>query len=152
VTGIAYVQFGDRYTTMPAADRAECLLDEHNKMFIRWVDKTIGSQKLDAHMWRSPVVAAMNATFQKNKKDADAFWTLVRDGSGPNHKSPDRVLNKFLLTKYVNKAGGVTSRSAKALAAPREMYVKCLHAWNAWRKDTTTDLKYHAQGKIPAAV
>jgi hypothetical protein len=32
------------------------------------------------------------------------------------------------------------------------MFVKCLHAWNAWRRDTVTDLKYHAQAKIPAAV
>lgn len=152
VTAIAYVQFGDRYTSKPAAERAECLLDEQNKMFVRWASDLLGAKSSNMHLWRSPVVAAMYATFQKSRKASGEFWLAVRDGTGASPKVPDRVLHRFLLTKFVQVGQGSTSRSAKSLCGPREMYVKCLHAWNAWRRDTTTDLKYHAQGKIPAAV
>lgn len=152
VTAIAYVQFGDRYSSKPAAERAECLLDERNKMFVRWASDILGAKSSNIHMWRSPVVAAMYASFQKSNKAATEFWLAVRDGTGASPKTPDRVLYKFLLTKFVQNGQGATSRSARALCGPREMYVKCLHAWNAWRRDTTTDLKYHAQAKIPAAV
>jgi hypothetical protein len=29
------------------------------------------------------------------------------------------------------------------------MYVKCLHAWNAWRQGKTTKLAYHATADYP---
>jgi hypothetical protein len=92
----------------------------------------------------------MHSSYQKSRRDANEFWLAVRDGTGATPKSPDRVLNRFLLSKAV--IGSKTSRHAAGLVSPREMFVKCLHAWNAWRRDTTTDLKYHAQAKIPAAV
>jgi hypothetical protein len=153
VTGIAYVQVGDRYTTKPAAERAECLLDESNKVFIKWAAEVLATKNDSTqHLWRSPVVGAMFASYQKSRKAANEFWLAVRDGTGASPKAPDRVLNKFLLTKFVMNGGVCTSRSAKSLCGPREMYVKCLHAWNAWRRDTTTDLKYHENSRVPPAV
>jgi hypothetical protein len=153
VTGISYVAYGDAYSGKPAAERAECLLDEQNKIFIRWAEDILGT-KSDAtqHLWRSPVVAAMYTTFQKSRKASNDFWLAVRDGTGSTPKAADRVLHRFLLTKFVNQGSGASAKSAKSLCPPREMYVKCLHAWNAWRRDTTTDLKYHAKAKVPAAV
>jgi hypothetical protein len=153
VTAISYSIHREEYFRKPAAERAECLLDEVNKQFIHWVHEVLAARnEATQHLWRGPVVAAMHTTWSKSRRDANEFWLAVRDGTGVTPKTPDRVLNKFLLTKTVNYGGGATSRKAGALAAPREMFVKCLHAWNAWRRDTTTDLKYHAQGKIPAAV
>lgn len=154
VTAIAYSVYGDNYASKPAAERAECLLENENKLFIGWVHAILGSSnEASRHLWRSPVVAAMHATFRKSRRDANEFWLAVRDGTGTTPKVPDRVLNKFLLTKAIRKGNGNTSaRRIATMCTPREMYVKCLHAWNAWRRDTTTDLKYHAQAKIPAAV
>lgn len=154
VTAICYYQWGDQYAQRPAAERAECLLDDHNKAFIGWVHSVLRASDSDATrlMWRSPVVAAMYASYQKSRRAANEFWLAVRDGTGATPKAPDRVLNRFLLSKVVNTGRGAAGRNRKDLCGPREMFVKCLHAWNAWRRDMTTDLKYHAQAKIPAAV
>jgi hypothetical protein len=155
VTAIAYCKHQDRYTTVPAAERAECLLDETNKHFVLWVHEMLGSSATDKTrlLWRAPVVSAMNACYQKSRRDSREFWSAVRDGTGATPAAPDRVLSRFLLAKAVHKPGAAAySKKSSQLVTPREMYVKCIHAWNAWRRDTTTDLKYHAQGKIPAAV
>lgn len=153
VTAIAYCKHGDNYAQVPAAERAECLLDDQNKAFVAWVHAVLGNsgnRESSRLLWRSSVVAAMHASYQKSRRDANEFWLAVRDGTGSTPKTPDRVLNRFLLGKAV--LGSKTARHSSGLVSPREMFVKCLHAWNAWRRDTTTDLKYHAQAKIPAAV
>jgi len=154
VTAVAYVQHGDYYTKQSAADRAECLLEKDCKLFVEWLHDILQANNDDTkHLWRSPVVAAMYATWQKSRKGANEFWLAVRDGTGSTPKTPDRVLNKFLLSRTVNNGQQRAARkSSSTLCPPREMFVKCLHAWNAWRRDTVTDLKYHAQAKIPAAV
>jgi hypothetical protein len=94
----------------------------------------------------------MACCFSKCKRDAQEFWLAVRDGTGVTPKTPDRVLNRFLLSRGVAPNAGPGHRRRQATATTREMYVRCIHGWNAWRRDTTTDLKYHAQAKIPAAV
>lgn len=153
VTAINYAKHGDDYFRKPAAERAECLLDDTNKQFIEFVHQTLGPRSEPSqHLWRSPVVSAMYATWSKSRRDAAEFWLAVRDGTGASNNLPDRVLHKFLLVKNVNTGTGATSRPSKHLTSPREMFVKCIHAWNAWRRDAKTDLKYHAQAKIPAAV
>jgi hypothetical protein len=154
VTGIAYAKHGDYYHRQSAAERAECLLEDECKLFVQWLHSVLQSNNDGTrHLWRSPVVAAMYASWQKSRKAANEFWMAVRDGTGATPKTPDRVLNKFLLTRTVNNGTqGTAKKRTSSLCPPREMFVKCLHAWNAWRRDTTTDLKYHAQAKIPAAV
>lgn len=155
VTAIAYCKHGDDYTKVPAAERAEALLDDAHKQFVIWVHSLLGGHAGDKSklLWRSPVVAAMQACYQKSRRDANEFWLAVRDGTGATPKTPDRVLNRFLLSKVVARpSAAVAKRSRSEISSPREMFVKCLHAWNAWRRDMTTDLKYHAQSKIPSAV
>lgn len=152
VTAISYSRYADLYTLRTAAERAECLLEDDNKVFIAWLHSVIGSKNENTrHLWRSPVVAAMYASFNKSRKASNEFWLAVRDGTGSSPKKPDRVLHRYLLTRSVNNRASAGAKSNQ-LCPPREMFVKCLHAWNAWRRDTTTDLKYHAQAKIPAAV
>ena len=154
VTAISYAKHGDSYTGVPAPQRAECLLEDANKQFAGWVYQILGSKGTEHTrlLWRSPVVAAMHACYTKSKRDATEFWCAVRDGSGQSPKSPDRVLGRFLLSKNVNNGAGTTSRGRASIVPPREMYVKCIHAWNAWRRGSATDLKYHAQARIQAAV
>jgi hypothetical protein len=157
VTGVAYSRNGDNARNRTAAERAECLLEADVKSFVAWLCELLGSNnEASRHLWRGPVVAAMCDTYRKSRKASGEFWMAVRDGTGSTPKTPDRVLHRFLLTKTVNHGGmatgGRSHGSRNSMCGAREMYVKCLHAWNAWRRDTTTDLKYHAQAKIPAAV
>jgi hypothetical protein len=123
------------------------------KAFVGFVSDLLSetSTRQTQHMRRGAVVAAMFLTWSRSRRAACEFWQAVRDESGAHQKMPDRVLARYLLTKTV-KNGSTNSRVTSGVAVPREMFVKCIHAWNAWRKDTTTDLKYHAQAKIPAAV
>jgi hypothetical protein len=156
VTGVSYSRHGDNWKNQGASQRAECLLEDDTKIFAVWLHEILkANNESSRHLWRGPVVASMYDTFRRSRKASSEFWMAVRDGTGATPKTPDRVLHRFLLTKVVSHGGmsaGARASSKGALCGAREMYVKCLHAWNAWRRDTTTDLKYHAQGKIPAAV
>lgn len=151
VTAIAYTKYGPHYTSKPAAERAEVLFDPHNKQFVRWVVEMVVG-KDSRHIKRGPVVSAMYETWKRSHRAATDFWTAVRDHSGETPSSPDRKIGKFLLTRSVNTGNGGRKNMGGSACAPREMYVKCLHAWNAWRRNTDTDLKYHAAAKIPAVV
>jgi hypothetical protein len=79
VTGISYYKHGDEYCKKPAAERAECLLEDENKTFIDWLHSIVNGSSSDTtrHMWRSPVVAAMYATFHKSRKASNEFWLAV---------------------------------------------------------------------------
>lgn len=152
VSALCFSRWGDK-SDRSAADRAEVLLEDDCKKFILWCHAIVGSKNESTrHLWRTPVVAAMASCFFKCKRDAQEFWLAVRDGTGVTPKTPDRVLNRFLLSRGVAPNAGPSHRRSQATATTREMYVRCIHGWNAWRRDTTTDLKYHAQAKIPAAV
>lgn len=153
VSAICWAKFGERWAVVPAQERAEVLLDEENKRFIDWSHSVLGTYlQGNRHMWRSAVVSAMYASWHKSRKASNEFWLAVRDGTGANPKVPDRVLNRYLLTHGVTSNYGERGRRKTAVSSTREMYVKCVHGWNAWRRDAQTDLKYHAQAKIPAAV
>ena len=153
VSGICYSRWGESSSSRSAADRAEVLLEDDSKKFINWANSILGSKSdTTSHMWRSAVVAAMNTSYRKCKRDANEFWLAVRDGTGSTPKAADRVLQMFLLKKGVGPNAGPDHKRKKSTVTTREMYVKCIHGWNAWRRNTTTDLKYHAQAKVPAAV
>lgn len=135
-----------------AADRAELLLEYPE--FVLWLSGILSAdregsdeRKQSRHLDRQPVVAAMMGCWQKNRHDATRFWSAVRDQSGHPNTVPDRKLAHYLLTVGVDSGGG-----AKRLrpVTPREMYVKCIHAWNAWRKKEETNLRYHADKEIPS--
>lgn len=151
VTGIAYSKYGSGYASKPAAERAECLFDPRNKQFVRWVAEMVVGHD-SRHIKRGPVVAAMYETWVKSHRAAQEFWLAVRDHSGASPSLPDRKLGKYLLTRTVNTGNGGRKHMGNSAASPREINAKCIHAWNAWRKGTTTDLKYHAQAKIPSVV
>jgi hypothetical protein len=151
VTAIAYTKHGASYTQKPAAERAEVLFDPQNKQFVRWVSEMVTG--LDSrHIKRSPVVSAMYDTWRRSHRAATDFWKAVRDHSGESPSLPDRKLGKYLLTRTVNTGNGGRKNMGGSACAPREMYVKCLHAWNAWRRNATTDLKYHYEAKVPVAI
>lgn len=152
VAAASFDKWGLHYHSRPAAERAELLLD--NIDFAIWANDILfpseatGQKQRDgAHIWRAAIVAAMYSTWKKAKSDSEKFWIEVRDESGI-HGSPSRALAKFL----VRSQARTIMKSAKETVTFKEMYVKSIHAWNAFRKGSTTDLKYYSNAKLPAAV
>ncbi len=149
------VQGGNQKGTNQPADRAEMLL-EHSD-FVVWLDtifrpadeaedcNTVRKKDRFRHLHRSPVVAAMFGSWQKDAVAATAFWNAVRDGTGTVGK-PDRKLNQFLLTTVV---GRKAYNSDSKNASEKEMLVRCIHSWNAWRRGEKSDLRYYPEAKVP---
>lgn len=136
---------------VPPAERAEELLD--NNDFVQWLQHIMpigfGVNSPSRPLQRVAVVSAMLATYRKGPKVATEFWESVRDESAPDRDDPTRVLTRFLIRASV--AGGTGSRQIgdKKMVTSREIYVKCVHAWNAWRKGERTALNYHAKAALP---
>lgn len=86
--------------------------------------------------------AAMYATYLRAGADSDwsVFWDAVFDESDPDNKSPTRVLAKRVRDTKRDR----TDKDIRA------MYVRALHAWNAYRTQRTTMLSYYSQAPIPA--
>ncbi len=154
--GQSYLGTGTTSTRNQPAERAELLLEYPE--FVLWLDsilsagsegraEAIKGRRHARHLMRQPVTAAMFACFQKSKLAAEQFWTAVRDETGTVPTLPDRKLARYLLTVGVEKGAG-TKRVHPV--SPREMYVKCLHGWNAWRKNEPTDLRYYADKDVPS--
>lgn len=149
VSSLSYFKWRAAYTSIPAAERAELLLDQVE--FALWLSELVHFEgRQFRHIARGPVAAAMFATWLKSRKDATAFWCAVRDETGETPQKADRKLSRFLLT--MNVAGGTGGKApASRRASHPEFYAKCIHAWNAWRRGETTDLKYYADAKVPDA-
>lgn len=148
VTGMSFATWGARYSSEhPAEERAELLLKHPG--FVLWLNQLYsGGEDNCRFLKRGPVASAMFKTWGKAQAASTTFWSSVRDGSSPNTHSPDRKLQRWLLSYTVNT--GMGSRvQGKGRADAREMMVKCLHAWNAWRRNEDTDLKYYANAKLP---
>ncbi len=137
-----------------AVDRAEKLLD--HIPFAVWLSGIYGGgtpvddrdhRKGSKHLMRQPVAAAMFGGFNKSIAAATDFWTAVRDGSHPSREDATRKLERYLLTSGLETSG--MTRHTRPVPT-REMYVKCLHAWNAWRKGESTSLRYTPEADIPA--
>lgn len=145
---ITYAVYQDegRSKTQPP-DRAEYLLEYPD--FAVWVDKIIGSGV--THLGRVPVMAAMFLTYQRAPRIAAEFWAAVRDETGEKPDLPDRKLAKWLLLNSgsVSRRQQSTRIDARYRIRDREYFVKCLHAWNAYREGSGTNLNYHANAKVP---
>lgn len=136
------------------AERAEVILEYPD--FALWLHNlfTVGGQtdrerRSCKHLQRSSVVAAMFGTWTKVKGASTEFWTAVRDETGETPTVPDRKLARYLLTVGVNNGSGANKvRTADG----KELYVKCLHAWNAWRRQENTDMRYYPDKKVPGIV
>jgi hypothetical protein len=148
VTAASYAKWGESYSAVPPQERAELLLD-HGE-FVAWLSEMFIADKRHKHIQRGPVVCAMLATWYKAKSPSTEFWSLVRDESHHDKDHPSRTLARYLAR--VNIASGRGSAPGRTMAGARELYVKSIHAWNAFRRGSTTDLKYHASAKVPAVV
>ena len=148
------IQGGSARRSSQPADRAEKLL-EHSD-FVLWLDSifrpeeevesnTVRKKDRHRHLHRSPVVAAMFGSWQKDTAAATTFWIAVRDGTS-KVGDPDRKLNQYLLTTSVGRKG---LSSENRNVSEKEMLVRCIHAWNAWRRGEKSDLRYYPDSKVP---
>lgn len=152
VTGMSFNLWESSYGSHPADERAELMLKHAD--FVIWMHGVFigGDEMKDSRLLqRGPVVAAMFRSFLKAQAASTEFWSLVRDGSGPKRKSPDRKIRDYLLNININFAGGARSVGRKR-SSLREVFIKCVHAWNAWRRNEDTDLKYYPNARTPAAI
>lgn len=150
VTGMAQNLWECSYATRPPEERALLMLEHTNFVLFAHAIWREPEKENSDHLVRGPVAAAMARTFFKCPKAANVFWRLVRDANTGDPRSPDRVLHKYLTTHSVSMGHGIKSR--KSAAAAREIFVKCIHGWNAWRRGESTSLKYHPDAKTPAAL
>jgi hypothetical protein len=102
-----------------------------------------GGKVKAAHLKRASVVYVMMKTWDKDKYAAELFWKSVIDQIDLAANSPMLVLSRYLLTSAL---GG---SSKLRVSNSREMQVKCIHAWNAYRSGSKTSLKYHPNAPIP---
>ncbi len=129
-------------SVMRASDTAK-LLHGYTK-FAQWAISFAGSKKW---LKRASVIGCMFRTHEVCPISCDAFWALVRDESHAERKHSSRVLADFLRDS-VHTLGAIR-RSDASKWTSRAFYVKCIHAWNAYRSGSTTDLKYHRNAGIP---
>lgn len=158
ITGMAYHHFGqDLYGKTQPQERAEMLLDcpEFGVWLYRLLEQGLteaeggflrGGHK-GGHILRQPVVASVFASWQKSKQAALEFWREVINETNPKPESPSRKLARYLQVTSLKSRGGEKIK----MAGTREVYVKCLHSWNAWRKNEPTNLRYQADKPVPEA-
>lgn len=133
-------------------ERIECLkkyISEGNS--INEILSCVNSSE-NKHLRRSPVIAAMIVTFRKCSADAETFWEEVRDGENLKSSSPTLKLRNYLLSTNTAFGRGVNAPSLNKAASTREMYCKCIIAWNAYRRGDSTILKYYADKETPKAI
>ena len=101
-------------------DEVVSLMKTTHYRLTKTVEAFISSCQGRAHMhiWRSPVHAAMFASFAKNATAAKDFWTAVRDGTMLAAEDPRLKLNRMLLSNLV--CSGTHSRQ-RAVSA-EDMY------------------------------
>jgi hypothetical protein len=141
ITGMHYSQLQGDYTRIPAQERAEAMYDHHD--FILWVDSILPKQL--TQLKKMAVIAAMYLTWQRAPRIATEFWTMVRDENAAKPDHPTRKLAKFI---WMNSRYAV-DKKFRHRVKDREFFVKCLHAWNAYRNDEGTNLNYYAKAPIP---
>lgn len=102
-----------------------------------------------SHIQRMAVYAAMLGCYRKGNGAAEKFWSEVRDETGANPTDPSRKLAKFLLLNSSSKGRKDYNSVQRYRVTDREFYVKVIHAFQAWRKEEKTDLKYYADKEVP---
>lgn len=102
------------------------------------------------HLVRASIVAAMISTWNKSRSDAEVFWSAVRDGDMLRQGEPTFVLREYLMRTSVNFGAGANA-AGKQPVGFRELYVKAIFAWNAYRsgEEKLRLLRYNQSHPLP---
>ena len=116
------------------------------KLLTETPDKKPGAET--KHLRKSPVICAILLTWEKCQRDTKEFWENVRDGEGLTRKSPQFKLREFLRDTNFS-AGAWAGVTTKKPATQHEIVFRSIVAWNAYRKNISTALKYYVSKQIP---
>lgn len=132
--------YTDAGVKMDSERRVRLIHSDEHERFMLWADSLYSGK----HMRNSGVIAAMFATYQKDPQKSDVFWNEVLRESNPDPDNASRVISRFLRENVGRKQS-----SGKDKWTTHAIYVKCIHAWNAWRRGEGTSLKYHVAAGTP---
>jgi hypothetical protein len=104
------------------------------------------------HLMRGPVFDAMLRTVEKSVEDSRRFWVAVRDGENLTRTRPEYKLREFLQGATFYKGRTSAHGSGAGIVSAHEMTARAIVAWNAFRRGKSTNLAYHREKPIPAAV
>jgi hypothetical protein len=116
-----------------------------------FVNNIVKESRGSRHLLRASVVRAMMETYDKDWQSAKIFWEDVRDGAELKKNDPALLLKNYLQMTAISSNNRKAAPSHEVVTS-REMYVKCLHAWNASRSGTKTNLRYLPDAPIPRLV
>jgi len=128
--------YADGCTTHGDEDERTKLIHQETD-FLAWAGRFVRTR----HLGRSGVIACMYRTFHADRELANTFWDTVLAENAPSPSHATRVLATFLR--------GLDVPPNKGRWDTRAVYIKCIHAWNAWQTDTATDLKYYPAAGVP---
>lgn len=134
-SGLAWYQhIGEPPKDLSSSDKLSLI--HQNVEYFSWVGKFAGAKILK----RSPVMAAVYATWKKSPIAAESFWTWVKKNSHEDKKHPSTVLCEFLKNNEMRTGSGGKSGGTWSDLA---FYNKSILAWNAFRENRRTDLKFY---------
>ena len=128
----------------------KCSALNGNEEFVLWINALV-TPKEHVHLKRVGVVWAMFKCWLKSSKSAREFWQRVAEGDGEK-KSPERCLDKYLLTHNVDTGRGAKPGVLRVTA--REMMCRSVYAWNAWRegRKTVECLRFYPSAPDPEVI
>ena len=141
VAGMGYAQWEGHAKNQGVEKRASLMAD--NVSFVRWLETFMAEGGPARHLKRAAVVAAIFLSFKLGKSKCVEFWCAVRDGTDKSPEHPTRKLMRMLQeTRHMPKNVGDR-------VSTRGMFVKCIHAWNAWVEGQPTNLKFFPLAVTP---
>jgi hypothetical protein len=151
-SAISYCDLQEKTYRLQPQERAENLLEHHE--FVLWIQDLFGTRRGNSkynHLARMAVYAAMFGCYRRDKDAATKFWTAVRDETGTAPDTPDRKVGRYLLGVRTGRdaTGRTIGHSYRSTVNDRQVFCKCIHGWNAWRKNESTVLKYTETDDIP---
>ena len=151
-SALAWIEWGDTYHRKSKDERARLL--QKARPACKFVGHAAfnGHDADSTHIQRVPVMAAMMRTFEVDAADAEKFWGDVRDGQMLKVNSPQLKIRDWLRRHGVGAVRNSSAAIPGGKACYKEVYDRCLQAWNAYRKGGDTSLRYYADKPSPTPV
>lgn len=127
-------------------DRRRALIPRERSLLINESPEFImaASSYAANKLCKVPVCAALFATWKTKSPRWSTFWDEVFNETNVDPGSPTRMLSRILHELHAARVKGHPSNSSH-----RATFVRCLHAWNAYRSGRTTTLRYCSKNPIP---
>lgn len=133
--GIVFFDGGCRGRTLEHDERHQMVVSHED--FLAWAAPLMRNKRFGSSV---AVVAAAYGTYLASPRQGKDFWLHVINEDGPAKNCPSRTLADFLKARDLDPV-------EKRRWDKRAVFVKCVLAWNAWVRGTTTQLAYYPEAK-----